>query len=78
MVSLSNVVKRLKNISACITYTFPLMPFDKFGLKIDLESIIESEMVPMIDSEFLDRFRTLVYISDWFRTGSAFVHTRTL
>ncbi len=33
------------------------MSFDKFGLKIDLESIIESEMVPMIDSEFWGRFR---------------------
>ena len=38
------------------------MSFDKFGLKIDLESIIEWEMVPMINSEFLGRFRTLVGI----------------
>ncbi len=35
--------------------------FDKFGLKIDFKSIIKSKTSPIIDSEFLDRFRTLVW-----------------
>ena len=49
------------------------MPFDKFGLKIDLESIIELKMVPMIDSEFLGRFRTLTeaHQLQWIVTGVA-------
>ncbi len=36
-----------------------LTSVDNSGLKIDLKSIIESKTLPIIDSEFLDRFRTL-------------------
>ncbi len=36
------------------------MSFDKYGPKIDLKSLIESETPPIINSEFLDRFRALV------------------
>ena len=48
------------NLADVIIYTLPLMLFEKFGLKIDLESIIELEMVSITDSEFLGRFRTLM------------------
>ena len=41
-----------------VTVTLHVMSFDKSDQKIDLKSIIESE-TPTIDSEFLDRFRTL-------------------
>ncbi len=38
-----------------------MIPFGhKTCLKIDLESIIESKILPMIDFEFSDRFRALV------------------
>ncbi len=40
--------------------TLHVMSFDKSGPKIDLKSIIKSETPPIIDSEFLDRFRALV------------------
>ena len=37
-----------------------MIPFGhKTCLKIDLESIIESKILPMIDFEFSDRFRAL-------------------
>ncbi len=39
--------------------TLHISPY-KFALKIDLKSIIESKTSPIIDSEFFDRFRTLL------------------
>ena len=53
-----------KNVSGkfcyIITVAFHLMSLDRSSLKIDLESIIESKMLLIINSEFWDRFRTLV------------------
>ena len=43
-----------------ITATLHVILFDKSGSKIDLKSIIESEILLIIDSGFLDRFPTLV------------------
>ncbi len=44
-----------------IIFELHLRSLDKSGLKIDLESIIESKIPLMIDSEFLDQFRALQY-----------------
>ena len=49
-------------IKIALVTAFPLnlMDLDQSGLKIDLKSIIESKTPLIIDSEFWDRFRTLV------------------
>ena len=59
-------VKYFSNQFCCvITVTLHLISLNKSSLKIDLESIIESKMPLIIDSEFWDRFRTLVYTYFW-------------